>query len=82
MRAIGGGAMPDGRHRRVDVVRRPLQLGMNRPGVVVDEAAESELGGGPRDRRAETDALHHTGDVEAHPHVHRVTLASARRAQG
>jgi len=76
-------ARPLGRTRDyVDVVRRAFQLGMHRPSVVVDEAAESVFGGGPRDRRTETDALHHTGDVQAHPHVHRVTLASARRAQG
>ena len=81
MRAIGGGVRPDRAHRRVDVVRRPLEFGMHRPGVVVDETGEPVRGGDPRDRRAEPDTLHDTGDVEAHPHVHR-SPASARRAQG
>jgi hypothetical protein len=52
-------AVLDGRDRRVDVGGRALQLSVHRPGVVVDEAAEPMLGGDPRDRRAESDALHH-----------------------
>ena len=55
------------RDRRLDVGRRALEFAVHRPGVVVDEAAEPMLGGDPRDRRAESDALHHPGDVEAHP---------------